>query len=104
MSIFIDGKQNIVYQKIVDFLIERLELMGEPDHKKSNMIFSILENMLDCWPKIENACTKLPFVYPEYPELLDKLFKYSIDEKDIELREKYCNFLTKMCKRMLPWF
>jgi hypothetical protein len=51
-----------------------------------------------------NAATSLPLIYPEYNELFEKLIKYSIDEKDIELKQKFVEFLKKAAKKMRPWF
>lgn len=51
-----------------------------------------------------NAATALPLIYPEYNELFEKLIKYSIDEKDIELKQKLVEFLKKAAKKMRPWF
>jgi hypothetical protein len=53
------------------------------------MLFSILQRIFKAWPKILNASTKLPNIYPNYPEMLEKLFKYTMDEKDLDMKDKY---------------
>ncbi len=68
------------------------------------MLFSILENVLKCFPIFANAATSLPLIYPEYNELFEKMIKYAIDEKGIELKQKLVDFLKKASKKMRPWF
>ena len=53
--------------------------MTTPDRSKINMIFDSLLKMVKCCPKIEHAATKLLDYYPNYPALLEKLFKYALD-------------------------
>lgn len=53
------------------------------------MLFSILSNILKCFPIFKNAITALPFIYPDYNGLFTRIIKYSIDEKDVELKQKY---------------
>lgn len=68
------------------------------------MLFAILTSLLRCWPKIDNAGVKLPHIYSNYPELLEKLFKYAMDEKDLETKSKYRELLVRFCKKLRPWF
>ena len=68
------------------------------------MVFDSLEKMIMMCPKIENAATKLLDYYREYPSLLQKVFKYALDEKDMETRQRYSQLLMKMCKKLRPWF
>lgn len=53
---------------------------------------------------MNNISTKIPEIHPNYPELLEKLFKYTLNEKDIELSQKYHSLLEKMCRKMPDWF
>ena len=46
----------------------------------------------------------MPHVYPAYGDLLEKLFKYALNEKDIESRQKYLHLLSMMCRKMPDWF
>lgn len=62
--------------------------MGE-DHQRAPMVFDCLQHVAACCPQIANASVKLPLFYPAYPYLLEKLFKYALDEKDSSLRDKY---------------
>jgi hypothetical protein len=36
--------------------------------------------------------------------LFEKIIKYAIDEKDVELKQKYVEFLRNASKKMKPWF
>ncbi len=74
---------------VIDFAIEQIETLGEPEHKKVSMLFSILNRILKCFPVFPNAATPLPLIYPEYNDLFEKVIKYAIDEKDVELKQKY---------------
>lgn len=74
---------------MIDFLIERVETFHEPDRTQVNMVFEGLKRLIDFCPKIENAASKLLTFYPNYPSLLEKIFKYALDEKDMETRTKY---------------
>ena len=93
-----------VLPKVIDFLMERIETLGEPEHKKVSMLFSILDNVLKCFPVFANAATSLPYIYPEYNDLFEKLIRYAIDEKDVELKQKFVELLRKASKKMRPWF
>lgn len=77
---------------IIDFCIERIE--ENPDQKIMTMVFSILQRILKCWPKLKVITEKIINIYPDYPELLDKLFKYCLNEKDVEIKQKYVSLLT----------
>lgn len=79
MSYEEDGERKSVFEFIIDFLIERLETMGDPDFQRINMIFDSFEKIVACCPKIADASVKLPHFYPGYPYLLEKLFKYAMD-------------------------
>ena len=57
--------------------------MVDPDRSQLNMIFDSLAKLTVCCPKIESAATKLLDFYPNYPSLLELLFKYALDEKDL---------------------
>lgn len=76
------GERKAVLEQATDFLIERLETMGQVEMQKINMIFDCLLKVAAICPKIANASVKLPLFYPGYPYLLEKLFKYALDEKD----------------------
>jgi hypothetical protein len=89
---------------VTDFLVERLETMGEVDLQKVNMIFDCLQKVAHCCPKISDASVKLPHFYPGYPYLLEKLFKYALDEKDPTVKEKYNDLLISLCRKLRPWF
>jgi len=78
--------------------------LGEPDNKKIPMLFSILNNCLKFFPIFANAATQLPLIYPDYNSLFEKLIKYAMDEKDVELKQKLVDFLRKACKKLKPWF
>lgn len=80
------GEKHSSIQQIIDFLIERLETMGDVDVQKVNMIFDSLQRLTSCCPKIADASVKLPHFYPGYPYLLEKLFKYAMDEKDLHVK------------------
>jgi hypothetical protein len=60
--------------------------MVEVDIQKINMIFDSLQRIVSCCPKIADATVKLPHFYPGYPYLLEKLFKYAMDEKDMQTK------------------
>ena len=60
--------------------------MGEVDMQRANMIFDTLEKATECCPKLLNYTDKLSNFYPKYPFLLEKLFKYAMDEKDQGLK------------------
>lgn len=47
------------------------------------MVFDCFVKVMKCCPKIEHAATKLLDFYPGYPSLLEKLFKYALDERDL---------------------
>lgn len=47
---------------------------------------------------------KVTNIYPSYPELLDKFFKYTLNEKDIETHQKYITFLSQLARSMPDWF
>ena len=64
------------------------------------MIFNILEKIVNCWPKVKTITEKLPNVYPNFPDLLDKLFKYCLNEKDRENKQLYMMILSKLAKKM----
>lgn len=85
-------------------MVTRLETIGDPDRQKLNMIFDILGRCFSICPKIPDVTTKLPTFYPNYPQLMDTLIKYAMDEKDLETREKYRTLMMAMCSKLRPWF
>ena len=64
----------------------------------------MLENIVHVWPVAKSVTEKMPHIYPAYGDLLEKLFKYALNEKDIEIRQKYRDLLEKMCKKLPDWF
>jgi hypothetical protein len=74
------------------------------DIQKANMIFDSLEKAIGCCPKLTSYTQKLPYFYPKYPFLLEKLFKYAMDEKDQGLKEKYYQLLLTLSMKLRPWF
>lgn len=46
----------------------------------------------------------MPYHYPSYPDLLEKLFKYALDEKDADTRERYHTLLLALCRKLPDWF
>lgn len=74
------------------------------DAALNSMVFSILEKIVRCWPQVNTISEKLPNIYPAFPDLLEKLFKYALNEKDIENKHKYMEFLTNLAKKMPAWF
>lgn len=99
-----NGETHPVFEQVTDFLIERLETMGDVDLQKVNMIFDCLQKVAFCCPKISDASVKLPHFYPGYPYLLERLFKYALDEKDLTVKEKYNELLISLCRKLRPWF
>ena len=98
------GEQHNVCEQVIDFLVERLETLNDPDRARVNMVFDAFLGLIKCCPKIPDVLTKLPHFYPTYPMLLEKLFKYALDEKDIETRERYRELLVALCSKLRPWF
>ena len=94
----------VACEEMVDFLIERIETLHEPDRSQVNMVFDSLKKIVEACPKIENAAVKLLTFYPNYPSLLEKIFKYALDEKDMETRNKYSELLSQLCGKLRPWF
>lgn len=99
-----NGEVHPFFEQATDFLVERLETMGEVDLQKVNMIFDCLQKVAFCCPKISDASVKLPHFYPGYPYLLEKLFKYALDEKDLTVKGKYNELLIALCRKLRPWF
>jgi hypothetical protein len=60
----------VVFEDVIDWLMERLETLGQPDHQKLTMLFHTFGQVVQCCPKITNVVTKLPNFYPNYPVLL----------------------------------
>ena len=63
-----------------------------------------MHQLLKTWPKVKSITEKVGHIYPDYPELLDKLFKYCLNEKDVETKQKYIGFLSELAKKMPDWF
>jgi hypothetical protein len=63
--------------EIIDFCVERLEEYLEG--RLNKMVFDIFENVTLAWPKIGRVTDPMPSVYPDFPDLLEKLFKYSLN-------------------------
>lgn len=42
----------------------------------------------------------LPYHCPNYPDILERLFKYALDEKDAETKNKFSELLLALCKKM----
>jgi hypothetical protein len=57
--------------------------MQDPERGRVNMVFDTFLKVVGCCPKISEILTKLSDFYPGYPMLLEKLFKYALDEKDL---------------------
>lgn len=94
----------VVLEEVIDFLMARLETLTSGDRAQINMVFDIFLRVVECCPKIEHAGVKLLDFYPNYPTLLETLFKYSLDEKDIESRTRYMELLEGLCAKLRPWF
>lgn len=77
--------------EVIDFCVGRLE--EYLDSKQNNFIFKILENISISWPKILKITDKIPQIYSDFPELLEKLFKYCLNERDSETKQRYMEFL-----------
>lgn len=52
--------------------------------------FKSLKELVDLIPKLENGYFKgSEEIIEKYSEFLDKIVKYAIDEKDIDMRENF---------------
>ena len=99
------GEERVVpTETVIDFVVERIETMGEPDRQRLALLFDTLKATFKCCEVIGSAAHKLPNFYPDYPRFLEKMFKYAMDEKDLETREKYNHLLKTLCGKMRPWF
>lgn len=58
-----------VIPQLIDYVVERIETLGEPDSKRVPMLFSILSNCLKFFPVFVNAATQIPLIYPDYISL-----------------------------------
>jgi hypothetical protein len=69
-----------------------------------NLAIAIISKIFEMFPVATNAMTKLPMHYPDYPSLLTKLFKYCLNEKDVESKQKLKNMLTVLGSKLKNWF
>lgn len=53
-----------------------------------NLSIATLSKLFELFPTSSTALVKLPMHYPDYSALLSKLFKYCLNEKDIESKQK----------------
>lgn len=70
----------------------------------SNLALGALTRSVELFPICPTAATQLPNHYLNYPTLLEKLFKYALDEKDPDTRNRYHTLLLTFCRRMPGWF
>lgn len=87
---------------MIDFCVDRLEEYLEP--RLNKLMFDVLGNIVAVWPKTQSLLTSYPSLYPNYPELLEKLFKYSLNERDVETKQQYTHLLERLAVKIPDWF
>jgi hypothetical protein len=87
---FTEGTQSPCYAvpEVIDFCVGMIE--ENLDSRLMGFVFGILENIVKGWPLVKSVKDgRLGSVYPNFPDLLDKLFKYALNERDVEIKLKY---------------
>jgi len=95
---------------VINYLVDKLETMESGTQvplnvtQHYNLVLGALNRCFELFPVCESRLSQLPYHYPDYPDLLEKLFKYSLNEKDADTRNRYHTLLLTLCKKMTEWF
>lgn len=70
---------------VIDYLVERIETMESGTQvpalltQHSNLVLGAFIRVGELFPDCKGKTAPLPYHYPNYPDLLERLFKYALD-------------------------